>query len=185
MAIPDELARAFQAQMAQMQESMKTQMAQLQAQMQATFDQNMANLTHARTAGGSRVESRDERFERDLFDEKHFRFCEKFDGMVTKWDEWKFTLLTTVKGRSAECGDAMDDVLGKAAFTRDLTAIRIDTTAKEKFSNQLFKVLCWLTTGEANIVVRSVNDKGVGWCGFAELCLLSQRFESKTTVRIL
>ena len=112
-------------------------------------------------------------------------FGEKFDGTVTKWDEWKFNLLTTVKGRSSECGEAMEDVLQKAGLTKDLSANRVDTDAQRKYGTQLFKVLCWLTIGEAKIVVRSVNDKGAGWCGFAALCLLSQRFNPKTSARIL
>ena len=56
---------------------------------------------------------------------------------------------------------------------------------KSKYGSELFGVLCSLTGGEANVVVRSVIQKGAGYCGFAALCVLSQRFNPKTPARIL
>ena len=59
-----------------------------QASMQAVFDQKLAEVTKCHdVAGDGRAELKDERFDRDLFDEKHFRFCDKFGGVVADWDE--------------------------------------------------------------------------------------------------
>ena len=66
----------------------------------------------------------------------------------------------------------------------DLTQLSVDPTLK-KHAPQLFSVLCVLTTGEANLIVRSTIDKGVGHCGFAALCLLSRRYNPKTPARVL
>ena len=202
MATIEEISRQLQAQMTQMQETMANNMTarltQMQTTMQTAFDQKITELTTsmsaaasaagtaaATAAGSSRADKSAEGVFRDLFDQKYFNLSDKFDGTLSKWEEWKFNLIISIKARSSECGVAMEDTLQKAGLTRDLSAIRVDTEAKAKYSEPLFKVLVMLTTGEASVVVRSVNDKGAGWCGFAALCLLSQRFNPKTPARIL
>ena len=75
----------------------------------------------------------------------------------------------------------------KAATTADLTAVAgiVEEEKRTKYSAELFSVLCSLTGGEANVVVRSVIQKGAGYCGFCAICLLSQRFNPKTPARML
>ena len=122
-----------------------------------------------------------------VLDEKNFRFMEKnpFDGSAGRWEEWSFHLKMTVTSIDSGCGEALEDIKNKAALTRDAAAIRIDSEVKEKFSAELFRVLCWLTTGEANVVVRSVVETGAGFCGFAAWCRLVQRFNPRTPARVL
>ena len=61
----------------------------------------------------------------------------------------------------------------------------IKKEVKEKFAAELFSVFCSLTPGEASVVVRSIIQTGAGYCGFAALCMLIQRFNPKTPARVL
>ena len=126
----------------------------------------------------------DDRSLKSIFDERNFRMCDRFDGTLAKWDEWKFNLLMAFSV-APDLAVAMRDTVMKAGLTNDLNAIRVDQEAMDKYSQPLFRTLCLLTTGEANVVVRSANDRGAGFCGFAALCLLSQRFNPKTPGRVL
>ena len=183
MATQDDMIRMLQSQLAQWQADAAAQMGKLQANMQATFDQKLAELTRVADGGDER---RDRRDDHSLFDAKHFRLCKVFDGSSTglKWEEWQYDFLRAVSARSAACGKAMEDLLKEAGATRDITTIQIDPLVKQ-YGSQLFNVICGLTTGEANLIVRSANDKGAGWCGFAAMCLLSRRFIPKTLARVL
>lgn len=199
MAVPEELVRQLQAQVVKIQETTAAQLVQIQANMQTAFDAKLAELTRtfgtaaavagtaaATAAGEGRGERLEENSAKYVFDERNFKLSEKFDGGGgVQWEEWKFQLLMTIRGKSPECAKGMDEALYQAGLTRELDAIVIDSAVKDKFGASLFKTLVQLTTGEANVVVRSVNDRGGGWCGFAALCLLSQRFNPKTPARVL
>ena len=62
---------------------------------------------------------------------------------------------------------------------------KLDVEIEGKYGSELFGILCSLTSGEANVVVRSVLSKGVGYCGFAALHALNSRFNPKTPARVL
>ena len=178
--------RGLQAQLAQLQthlQDKEVQSAHREAQMQAIFDQKIAEMTAvADESGGHRI-GKDEA---TLFDNKHFRMCKVFEGTSAgvKWEEWLFDLLRTVSSRSAECANELQELLREAGSTTDVTLLRVEPHLK-KHGPQLFSVLCVLTTGEANLIVRSTIDKGVGHCGFTALCLLSRRYNPKTPARVL
>ena len=148
-------------------------------------DADLTRIVQALEARGFTVQRRDASATKVLLEEKYFRRIDKYGGEVGKWQEWLFNLCVAVSGVSPECVVVMEDVVKKAGLIKDITAITVDATIKDKFGSELFGVLCSLTAGEANVVVRSVVQKGVGYCGFAALCLLSQRFNPKTPARIL
>ena len=161
----EEILHAMQAQMAAMQTQMAqmaervTQNDQAKANMEATFNSKMAEMI-----GVHEAERRGSKDDRDLFEAKHFRLCKVFDGSSTgvKWEEWQFDFLRAVSSRSADCSDEFDDLLKEAGTTKDVTKLIVDQNLS-KYGAQLFNVLCGLTTGEANLIVRSTNDKGMGY----------------------
>ena len=89
------------------------------------------------------------------------------------------------------CADAMVEEFGGAV--RDITKAKmekedVDTLRFEvsdesyKLNKKLFEVLCGLTTGEANVVVRGTAEK-FGNCGFGALYLLNKRYRPNTHAR--
>ena len=183
MASQDELIRMMQSQMATWQAEASVQLERMKHTMQAAFDQKMAEMTTVQDSGEERRERKNDRA---FFYHKHFHLCNVFDGSLAgvKWEEWQFDFLRAVHARSAECGDVLESVLREAGSTSDLTSISVEPQVR-KHGPQLFSILCGLTTGEANLIVRSTNEKGAGYCGFAALCLLSRRYNPKTPARVL
>ena len=122
-----------------------------------------------------------------ILKEKHFRRIEKYSGEAGKWQEWLFGVCVAVSGIASECCLAMEEVVKHSGTIKDLATLEtvLPTDMKKRYGSELFGVLCSLTGGEANVVVRSVIQKGAGYCGFAALCVLSQRFNPKTPARIL
>ena len=124
---------------------------------------------------------------RVILDEKYFRRIDKFSGETSQWQEWVFAVCVAVGGVAPECVAAIESVIKQAGTITDLTGIAqiVGEDFVHKYGTELFGVLCSLTAGEANVVVRSVVAKGAGYCGFAALCVLSQRFNPKTPARLL
>ena len=124
---------------------------------------------------------------RVVLEEKYFRRIDKFGGETSDWQEWLFNLCVAVSGVSRDCVRAMETVVQNANVTLKPQTIGtiLQKDLLDKYSSELFGILCTLTSGEANVVVRSVVQKGLGYCGFAALCLLSQRFNPKTPTRVL
>ena len=120
-------------------------------------------------------------------EEKHFRRLEKFVGDTGTWQGWLFNLFVCVAHVSGECVTSMERVVQGASVTVDPKNVGqlVDPVIMKNFAHELFTVLCMVTGGEANVVVRSCVQKGYGYCGFAALCLLCQRFNPKTPTRIL
>ena len=122
-----------------------------------------------------------------LLDEKHFRRVEKFVGSGGDWQEWTFSLIVATSKVALDCSKAMEEVIRQSGTIKDLNSL--ENAAKpeimNKYGSELFSILCMLTGGEANVAVRSCVSKGGGYCGFAALCILSQRFNPKTPARIL
>ena len=77
-------------------------------------------------------------------------------------------------------------------LNKELGDITLEGVKKEvgeemsrKYGGELYGVLCGLTTGEANVVVRGVTDKFKEQCGFVAVKVLSDRFNPKTPARLL
>ena len=117
-------------------------------------------------------------------EEQQFRLLEKFESSTEAYQGWMFNLITQVAGVSGEVGKAMEDILRDT--DRDVTEIKVDnplgTEMVEKYSGELFRVLCGLTKGEANAIVRGAATTGAGGRrnGFLALKLLGKRFNPKT-----
>ena len=159
------------------------------AVMAALSDEDVARVILALESRGYSVRQRDTGAQtaKVILEEKHFRRIEKFGGEAGKWQEWLFAVCVAVGSVSPDCILAMEDVTKQAGSIRDVAMLDavVKADVKKKFSAELFGVLCALTSGEANVVVRSIIQKGAGYCGFAALCALSQRFNPKTPARIL
>ena len=117
------------------------------------------------------------------FNYKSFTRMEKFSGNANEWSGWLFNLKV--------CADAMDEEFGGAV--RDITkpkmekengdALRFEVSDEPyKLNKKFFEVLCGLTIGEANVVVRGTAEK-FGNCGFGALYLLNKRYRPNTHAR--
>ena len=122
------------------------------------------------------------------FKYKSFTRMDKFTGNADEWSGWVFNLKV--------CADAMDDGFGEAVH--EVTKAKLDKenveslkeivgrtaieTEPYKLSKKFFEVLCGLTTGEANVVVRGTAEK-FGNCGLGALYLLNKRYRPNTHAR--
>ena len=124
-----------------------------------------------------------DRRSKEVLDDKTFHHMSKFDGSLADWDEWKHKLIMAC-GKDPELARCIQDTMAKAGLTHDLQAIRVDQERLDKYSMPLYRIISMITEKEANLVVRNAKDRA-GYCGFAALCLLSQRFNPKTPGRVL
>ena len=84
--------------------------------------------------------------------------------------------------------DALNDVLkvSAAPLAKDLLDKAVPAEIEGQHSGELFMVMCELTGGEANSLVRSVASKPeFGKCGFAAFYALSHCFYPRTPGRAL
>ena len=85
---------------------------------------------------------------------KHFR-SEVFSGESAKWDDWAFAFKRCVRSQSPETFKEMVDW---EASTDDINEETELKDSMEKRSAELYDVLCQYCTGEALMIVRSVDD---------------------------
>jgi hypothetical protein len=149
-------------------------------------DEDLVRLVELLRAKGYDVKDNGGR-SKMVLEERFFRRMEKFGGEDGRWQEWIFNLVVTVGGVDRGCVAAMEKVLKECSGPLSETTLDfvIEQEVKAKFANELYGVLCSLTTGEANVVVRSVIAKGVGYCGFSALHVLNLRFNPKTPALVL
>ena len=82
----------------------------------------------------------------------------------------------------------LTEIAKKSSNPLTVTALQalVPAEFRERHGAELFHVLCGLTTGDSNEVVRGVASKlGMGRCGFAAYYALSFRFNPKTPARTL
>lgn len=120
-------------------------------------------------------------------DSKHFKRLETFDGAENTWKEWYFNFSVIVKTCSTKVGDMLKDVENASS---EITVLAVKQRASErawteddyeKYSAEMFSVLCQLTKGEANVTVRTATDQ----CGFVAWHLLYTRHNPRTPARFL
>ena len=85
---------------------------------------------------------------------KHFR-SDIFAGEQTQWDDWSFTFKRCVRSMSPEAFRAMVDW---EAISVDIDEDSELDDDMGKRSAELYDVLCQYCTGEALMIVRSVDD---------------------------
>ena len=136
---------------------------------------------------GGRVQSRD-KFKGMILEEKYFRRMEKFGGQPELWNEWFFNFSVAI-GQVGDkyLWDAIEQVVKKDFSNLDVGSMEVlvGRDYYEKYSGELFSVLCGLTEGEANAVVRGVCTLTGERCGFTAIKALGERFNPKTPARFL
>ena len=119
---------------------------------------------------------------------KYFKRLDKYAGVIAQWREWSFNFLTTLQGANGPTAAALTEVCKQsvAPLTNAALEKAVPKEIKDRHGGELFLVLCELTGGEANSVVRSVATKPeFGRCGFAAFYALSYRFNPRTPSRAL
>ena len=122
------------------------------------------NLAQLKTMLGLTAE-REAKVIAKTIEEKNFRRQEVYAGVVGTWQEWSFNFLTTVEGINGKVGEVLTDIAKKSATSLTTEALLplVPYDLRVKHGAELFGVLCQLTTGEANAVVRGVTAKiGIG-----------------------
>ena len=125
---------------------------------------------------------------KEVFHPKTYSRLEKFSGEDSQWQEWVFNLIMTTKKVSKEVGEAMERIILECGTKLEMAIVKgivKDDGLMNKYGAEMFAILCELTGGEANAVVRGVNFKGMGHCGFCAFYALNQRFNPKTPARTL
>ena len=130
----------------------------------------------------------DDREGKVLLDFKHFKDIQKYDGDETKWTEWIYNLLVIMGGVSRKVADGMERVLKlmMEKVTEDEVMQNGVDTELNMYKGELSRVLCQLTTGEANTVVRASEDLcgGQKRNGFVALKLMGHRFNAKSPSKL-
>ena len=122
------------------------------------------NLAQLKTMLGLTAE-REAKVIAKTIEEKNFRRQEVYAGVVGTWQEWSFNFLTAVEGINGKVGEVLTDIAKKSATSLTTEALLplVPYDLRVKHGAELFGVLCQLTTGEANAVVRGVTAKiGIG-----------------------
>ena len=156
MAVPAEMAEKF------------TQLTEMVAQLMGVIapqQQQIAQLLEAQVGNAQRTPG--EQSACDL--RKAFERVEKFDGKTEAWKEWHYQVSVIWHENCRKSGHVMDKVekLEEDMNTEDLS---IELKADEaewmiKTKDLVFSRLIQMTTGEANGIVRSVEDRNgyVAW----------------------
>lgn len=153
----------------------------------ATIKNSEGKVTQLQSGEGG-VGSRSHADATSKFNYESFTRMEKFSRNANDCSGWAFNLKV--------CADAMDDEFGEAVFEvtkakmekEDVDALKSVMSRNDlggdsyKLGKKIFEVLCGLTTGEANVVVRSTVEK-FGGCGFGALYLLTKRYRPNTHAR--
>ena len=130
-----------------------------------------------------------------LLNDYTFRRMDKFTGADGTWQEWSFNLLMTVTQVEETLGKSLEEIKKKDEPLSDHMFEGTDAfkdymffkdSDRIKYGGALYGVLCSLTGGEANSVVRNVS-LGINGsrCGFRAYYALNQRYNPKTTTRML
>ena len=133
----------------------------------AVTDDNMGEIISKLASRGYRLEKignvDDKKYA--ALDEKHFRRVDKYDGTESKWAEWLFNFTVAISRASNSCWVAIEHVIKNGPLEVKAGAMdgAVAPEVRAKLGGKLFGLLCDMTTGEANTVVRSIVDKGMGY----------------------
>ena len=147
------------------------------------FMQGFQNLVE-----GLKVPEKEKKKVKKFMDSKSFVRIPIFSGEDGKWKEWNFNFLVLIR---SECGEAFEylkeaEKRAGALSVEDLRELKADVSVVdgeewEQLSNEIFGQLCLLTSGEANVLVRSAVEQN----GFAAWKKLLDRYDGKSPVRML
>ena len=155
---PEQLAQALAAQNAQLTHAMAGM-----KEMMAGMKELLGGTVKAEGRGEGKIVG------------KHFR-SDVFTGEQTKWDDWSFAFKRCVRSMSPETFKAM--IEGETNV--DAISEDVEFTAEmERRSAELYDVLCQYCTGEALMIIRSVDDVR-GICAWQKLF---RKYNPKTMAR--
>ena len=129
-----------------------------------------------------------------LLDDYTFRRLDKFTGAEGTWQEWSFNMLMTVAQVDPTLGQGLEELKKDVKPLTDDMFISgsslagfeyLDLDMCTNFGPALFGVMCSLTGGEANAIVRGVSVNGGHRCGFRAFYALNLRYNPKTPARML
>ena len=179
MALSEE---AFARIMAQANQSIGQAMSQAISQsMSQAMSQAMAQVSQ--TFGDMRrqeLSERNDRGERRSI-HKMFERVDKFSGKEGQWREWGFQVAMALNAFDTGAGKVLE-LIEKMDLKEVTTAVLeielSDENEKtmEKSKGELYSILSMLTTDEANVLVRSVDDKN----GYVAWKKLYDRFNPRT-----
>ena len=121
-----------------------------------------------------------------LLDTRHFKDVDKFTGEEGKWGVWIFNLEVQMGGVSPNLAKFMTKVMSAKGIPtiEQMTELVGGQATMDKYDQELFRVFCLLTTGEAGTVVRSTVGTYGRRSGFMALRLLCHRFNPITPARL-
>jgi hypothetical protein len=162
--------------------------ADLQIQFDATLKDLQTKVTQLSGGGGSGGVGGNGIEVTPKFNYKSFSRMEKFTGIANEWSGWMFNLKVCVDAMDNDFGDAVHQVMQIKLDKENSIALKEAMHTVEwnsdpfMLNRKFFEVLCGITTGEANIIVRSTVEK-FGNCGFGALYLLNKRYRPNTHAR--
>ena len=123
-----------------------------------------------------------------LLDDYTFRRMDKFTGAEGTWQEWSFNMSMTVTQVDHKLGEALEEMrLVKSQISANMfTEVgspfkKISYEMLSSYTAALYGVMCSLTSGEANAIVRNVSQKlDAKKCGFTAFYALNVRFNPNT-----
>ena len=120
-------------------------------------------------------------------EDKVYRRCDKYTGVAGTWQEWSFNFVNATSGVNKAVGLVLERIgqQCETQLTRDNLRKVVSDEICQKHGAELFGVLCSLTGGDANGVVRGILAKHNMRCGFAAYFMLNVRFNPKTPARAL
>ena len=127
-----------------------------------------------------------------LLNDYTFRRMDKFTGAEGTWQEWSFNMSMTVTQVDHKLGAALEEMrLIKSPISANMFTevgspfAKISDEMLSSYSAALYGVMCSLTGGEANAIVRSISQRLDAKCGFTAFYALNARFNPKTPARKL
>ena len=120
-------------------------------------------------------------------EDKVYRRCDKYTGVAGTWQEWSFNFVNATSGVNKAVGLVLERIgqQCETQLTPDNLRKVVSDELCQKHGAELFGVLCSLTGGDANGVVRGILAKHNMRCGFAAYFMLNVRFNPKTPARAL
>ena len=122
-----------------------------------------------------------------ILEDKVYRRCDKYTGVAGTWQEWSFNFINATSGVNKTIGLILERIgqQCETQLTPDNLRKVVSDEICQKHGAELFGVLCSLTGGDANGVVRGILAKHNMRCGFAAYFMLNVRFNPKTPARAL
>ena len=139
---PEQIAQVLAAQNEQVARALAAQNERFMSDLVTTLQASMGGSTRAESKSDGKIIG------------KHFR-SDVFSGNQTQWDDWSFAFKRCVRSQSPETFKEMVDW---EAATEDIDEETELKESMEKRSAELYDVLCQYCTGEALMIVRSVDD---------------------------